>query len=174
MQNRKPNVLSRGAFGLRSIAPHAFLFCAALLVLTFLLFTQTFAYDTEAITVTPTQGPTGRLVTVTGTGWQDLGSRGIDVPIWIGFANQVADAHPDANGNFSVSFTIPINLPGPPDYVNGKLTVSAIIGNGGSADAIYTVDVAQSPGWYSGGPTTIYTDNSGLAIIWENSSTPRA
>ena len=70
----------------------------------------------EAIAVSPLLGPVGRTVTVIGTGWQDLGSRGIDVPIWIGFANQVADGHPDANGNFSVSFTIPLTLPPPPDF----------------------------------------------------------
>jgi hypothetical protein len=138
----------------------------------------------EAITVTPSQGPVGQTVTVTGTGWQDHASRGIDVPIWIGFGNQVADGHPDANGKFSVSFAIPLNLPSAPDFANGKLTISAIIGNGGSADAIYTVTTAATgtttspttgqsqptPGWYKNSdPSVIAELNTGLRVTWENS-----
>ena len=85
------------------------------------------------IAVTPLLGPAGQTVTVTGTGWHDHASRGIDVPIWIGFANQVASGHPDVNGTFNVSFTIPSSSP------EGNLQISAIIGNGGSADAYYFV-----------------------------------
>jgi hypothetical protein len=79
-------------------------------------------------------------VTVIGTGWREHGTRGTDVPIWIGFANVVARGHPDANGRFSVSFTI---LPSTPQ---GDLIISAIIGNGGSADTIYTVSDTQPMG----------------------------
>lgn len=82
----------------------------------------------EAISVNPTQGPAGSVVTVSGTGWYDHAG---DVLIWIGFA--VTLAHPDANGNFSIIVTIPPSSP------PGQLKISAIIGNGGSADAYFTV-----------------------------------
>lgn len=85
----------------------------------------------EAISVNPTQGPAGSVVTVSGTGWYDHASRGLDVLIWIGFT--VVLAHPDANGNFSINVTIPPSSP------PGQLKISAIIGNGGSADAYFTV-----------------------------------
>jgi len=121
------------------------------------------AFAREAIAVNPLQGPAGRIVTLTGTGWQDHGSRGLNTPIRIGSTGQVVNGHPDSNGNFSVNFTIPSSTS------KGPLTISAIIGNGGSADAIYTVDDAQSPGWYGGGPSILYEDNSGLVILWERS-----
>ena len=139
--------LIRGALRLLELASRRKIGSVVLVGMFLLIPLKAFA-DGEAIAVSPLLGPVGRTVTVIGTGWQDLGSRGIDVPIWIGFANQVADGHPDANGNFSVSFTIPLTLPPPPDFSNGKLTISAIIGNGGSADAIYTVANIQPPGCF--------------------------
>jgi hypothetical protein len=90
------------------------------------------AYNPQ-ITVSPEQGPAGTQVTVTGTGWEEHASRGISVPIEIGFANEVARGYPDANGKFSVSLTIPT------EAEVGELELLAIIGNGGSADATFTV-----------------------------------
>jgi uncharacterized protein YvpB len=93
---------------------------------------QVQAYNPQ-ITLSPEQGPAGTQVTVTGTGWTEHSSRGISVPIEIGFANEVARGHPDANGKFSVSLTIPTSAS------VGELELLAIIGNSGSADATFTV-----------------------------------
>lgn len=96
----------------------------------------------EAISINPTQGPPGTQVTVTGTGWDQQGSRGIDVPIQIsapGFpTTQVADPTPDPSGNFITTFIVPANVP------TGQLTILAIIGDGGSADAWFMV-TANAP-----------------------------
>jgi Cutinase len=105
---------------------------------------QPFA-DGEKLAVSPIWGPLGRTVTAIGSGWYDHARLGWDVPIWIGFANEVARGHPDANGEFSVSLTIPLNPP-PQEIINGKPRISAIIGNGGSADAFYTVSNTPPPG----------------------------
>ena len=118
--------------GLTRILP----LCAVLLPLVLLVPTEAFA--DEAISVSPSSGPVGQAVIVTGTGWHEHAVRGLDVPIWIGFGNEVARGHPDANGEFSVGFAIPINPP-PEEFINGKLRICAIIGNGGAALAFYTV-----------------------------------
>jgi hypothetical protein len=86
----------------------------------------------ECISLTPSQGPTGAQVTVNGTGWIDHANRGLDVPINIGMA-EVARAHPNADGTFRVGMTIPTTTP------EGEVEIDAIIGNGGSATARYTV-----------------------------------
>jgi hypothetical protein len=107
--------------------------CAVLLTL--LVPTTAFAF--EAIAVSPLLGPAGRTVTVYGTGWRGHGVRGLSVPIWIGFANEVARGHPDANGEFSVSFTIPPSTP------QGTLTITAITGYGDGRDTFYIVSDTQ-------------------------------
>jgi hypothetical protein len=115
------------------------LFCT-LLSLIWLMPTEAFAFG-EAISVSPSSGPAGQSVTIFGTGWHEHAIRGLDVPIWIGFANVVGTGHPDPNANdtFIVKdVKIPLNPP-PQEIVNGKLRISAIIGNGGSADAFYTI-----------------------------------
>src|SRR2546423_8897527 len=69
----------------------------------------------ETISINPPQGPPGTTVTVTGAGWDEHASRGLDVPIQISASGypttQVADAIPDPNGNFTASFAIPANVP---------------------------------------------------------------
>ncbi|WP_165430452.1 cutinase family protein [Streptomyces sp. BK239] len=97
-----------------------------------LLTPSTASAQGEAITLSPTQGPVNTPVTVHGTGWQDYFSRGLDVPINIG-TQQLADAHPDSNGEFTVTITIPESTP------LGVTRVDAILGNGGSASASFTV-----------------------------------
>ena len=71
---------------------------------------KAFAYG-EAIAVSPSLGLAGQEVTVIGTSWEDHGSRGLSVPIQIGFANEVARGYPDAGGKFAVNFTIPPSAP---------------------------------------------------------------
>jgi len=77
------------------------------LALPLALFVPTIAVSQEAISVSPASGPAGQMVTVLGTGWREHGTRGISVPIRIGFANTVARGQPDSNGVFRVKFAIP-------------------------------------------------------------------
>jgi hypothetical protein len=93
---------------------------------------------TQCISLSPSQGPAGAKVKVNGTGWHDHAIRRLDVPINIGMT-KVAHAHPSADGTFSVGMTIPTSTP------EGELEVDAIIGNGGSASARYTVTGGGSP-----------------------------
>ncbi|MFJ3140221.1 LysM peptidoglycan-binding domain-containing protein [Streptomyces sp. NPDC086843] len=102
-----------------------------------LLTPSTASAQGEAITLSPTQGPVNTPVTVHGTGWQDYFSRGLDVPINIG-TQQLADAHPDSNGEFTVTITIPASTP------PGVTRIDAILGNGGSASASFTVTESGS------------------------------
>lgn len=106
--------------------------------------TEAFAYG-EAISVSPPSGPAGQSVTIFGTGWYDHARLGYDVPILIG-TTEVGHGKPkpNDNGEFSVGITIPLNPP-PSEIVNGKLRISAIIGNGGSADAFYTISNTTLP-----------------------------
>jgi hypothetical protein len=90
------------------------------------------------ISLAPSRGPAGAQVTVNGTGWIDHANRGLDVPINIGMA-EVARAHPNADGTFRVGLTIPTSTP------EGEVELDAIIGNGGSATAQYTVTGGGSP-----------------------------
>lgn len=85
----------------------------------------------EAIRVSPSSGPAGSTVTVSGTGWEEHGSRGISVPIAIDGVS-VATAHPNASGTFRVRATIP-------KKASGTVRISAIIGNGGAAEATFKV-----------------------------------
>jgi hypothetical protein len=119
---------------------HFLLLYALGLVLSMLVPTKALAFG-ESISVSPSSGPLGQTVTIFGTGWHEHAIRGLDVPIWIGFANEVGRGHPDPNANDSFivkDVKIPLNPP-PQEIVNGKLRISAIIGNGGSADAFYTI-----------------------------------
>lgn len=93
---------------------------------------------TECISLNPSQGPAGAQISVNGTGWHDHAVRGLNVPINIGMT-EVARAHPSANGTFNVRITIPTSAPA------GQLEIDAIIGNGGSATAQYTVTGAGAP-----------------------------
>lgn len=101
------------------------------MAVTLLMPATAFAQD-ESITLSPTQGPVNTRVIVHGTGWQEHFSHGLDVPIQIEH-EQVADAHPDSHGEFTVAVIIPGTAP------SGPVTISAIIGNGGSADATFSV-----------------------------------
>ncbi|WKX07428.1 cutinase family protein [Streptomyces sp. NL15-2K] len=92
----------------------------------------------EAISLSPTEGPAGTTVTVTGTNWEEHASRGLDVPINIG-TSQLAVAHPAANGDFVVDIEIPRATP------PGAVRIDAIIGNGGSASATFTVTESSNP-----------------------------
>jgi uncharacterized repeat protein (TIGR01451 family) len=84
----------------------------------------------EAISINPTQGPPGTNVTVTGTGWQP----GWTVPIGTDLSpTPLVTAIADSSGTFSISITIPSSAPA------GQLRIWAVIGNGGSADAWFTV-----------------------------------
>ncbi|MEV0982343.1 cutinase family protein [Streptomyces sp. NPDC049915] len=102
-----------------------------------LLTPSTASAQGEAIALSPTQGPVNTRVTVHGTGWQDYFSRGLDVPINIG-SQQLADAHPDSSGEFTVTITIPESTP------LGVTRIDAILGNGGSASASFTVTESGS------------------------------
>jgi hypothetical protein len=102
-----------------------------------LLTPSTASAQGEAITLSPTQGPVNTPVAVHGTGWQDYFSRGLDVPINIG-TQQLADAHPDSYGEFTVTITIPASTP------LGVTRIDAILGNGGSASASFTVTESGS------------------------------
>lgn len=117
------------------LATRSLLVCAVWLLISFV--PAKASTGSEAIVVNPLVGRAGDTVTVIGTGWREHGTRGIDVPIWIGFANEVARGHPAVNGTFIVQFNIPSSSP------EGELTISAIIGNGGSADALYIVSATR-------------------------------
>ena len=93
----------------------------------------------QAISISPTEGPAGTVETITGTGWKYPGENNESVPIWIGVANEVARGYPDTNGNFSASAKIPLDSP------PGQLTLAAIVGNGGSADAYFNVTAGPTP-----------------------------
>jgi len=118
------------------------LLCALGLVVVLLVPIEAFAFG-EAIELRPPGGPLGKSATVVGTGWHEHGIRGLDVPIWIG-TTEVGRGNPNANGDFSIDIMIPLNPP-PSEIVNGKLRISAIIGNGGSADAFYIITAGGQP-----------------------------
>jgi len=88
--------------------------------------------DPEQITVQPSSGPAGSIVMVTGTGWTDSGERGWPVPINIGMT-EVGRGDPDATGSFRTNLQIPAQTPA------GEVELDAIIGNGSSARAWFTV-----------------------------------
>jgi hypothetical protein len=103
-----------------------------------------------SITVNPTQGPPGTTVTVTGSGWGDFASRGwpVDIQTTIGARTM---AQPNASGTFSVPLTIPESAP------PGHVDIMAMLGNGSSVTASFTITQSDlgSAGskQTSGGPT---------------------
>ncbi|MFC9588250.1 IPT/TIG domain-containing protein [Streptomyces sp. NPDC056944] len=98
----------------------------------------------ESISLSPSSGAPGSTVRVVGSGWEEHGSRSIDVPIMIA-GSQVAVAHPNSAGTFRVSIKIPAST-------SGQVEISAIIGNGGAASARFTV-TDRSTGQKDGCPT---------------------
>ncbi|MGW0809817.1 cutinase family protein [Nonomuraea sp. NPDC002799] len=87
----------------------------------------------ETISVNPASGPPGTQVTVTGEGWPG------DWTVPIGTAvspGALVTGRSDAQGEFTVKLTIPDRAPA------GPLRIWAVIGNGGSADAWFTVGQA--------------------------------
>lgn len=140
----------------------------------------------ESISVSPSSGPSGATVIVAGAGWEEHGSRHLDVPIMID-GEQVADPTPDASGTFRVAVTIP-------KPATGSVVISAIIGNGGSADAIFKVkDCPKNPTmasvpksgvvgskfvqkgntWLPGGKVRITLPHGSKALFLAQSATPR-
>ncbi|MCA1836230.1 MAG: hypothetical protein LC721_07860, partial [Actinobacteria bacterium] len=100
-----------------------------ILLLTLPLLVTASAYG-ESISLNPKQGPPETVVTVTGSGF----GPNYYVPIELGeLPNPLATAHVDDNRAFTAHLTIPTLTPA------GKLRVSAIMRNGGSADAEFTV-----------------------------------
>jgi hypothetical protein len=108
----------------------------------------------ECISLTPSQGLAGAQVTVNGTGWIDHANRGLDVPINIGMT-ELARAHPNADGTFRVGLTIPTSAP------EGEVEIDAIIGNGGSASARYTVTGQTQPPTTCPSPSAYFSRTSG-------------
>jgi hypothetical protein len=98
-----------------------------------LLLVPTSASAQESISVSPSSGAPGTKVTVTGSGWEEHGSRGITVPITID-GTYVATARPSTGGTFHVRLVIPGSA-----SAGQVLTISAIIGNGGAVDTAFTV-----------------------------------
>jgi hypothetical protein len=109
---------------------------------------------TQCISLSPSQGQAGAQVTVNGTGWIDHANRGLDVPINIGMT-EVARAHPNADGTFNVGLTIPTSTP------EGESEIDAIIGNGGSASARYTITGQTSPPTTCPSPSVYFSRTSG-------------
>ncbi|MEW2412654.1 hypothetical protein AB0953_02845 [Streptomyces sp. NPDC046866] len=83
----------------------------------------------ESITINPTSGTAGTKVIVTGSGWEENGSRGIRTPITVN-GSPVGTAVPDSGGTFRTSITIP-------DFGNKRIVteVAALTGSGGAATA---------------------------------------
>ncbi|MEU9037380.1 IPT/TIG domain-containing protein [Streptomyces sp. NPDC048352] len=104
---------------------------ATTLGLALLLYPPTAAAAGGNISLSPSSGPAGSTVRVIGTGWEEHGSSGIDVPITVA-GSPVAVAHPNAAGTFRLTIKIPASA-------SGSVEVSAIIGNGGAASAQFTV-----------------------------------
>jgi hypothetical protein len=133
-----------------------------ILLLTLLLLVTASAYG-ESISLNPKQGPPETEVTVTGSGF----GPNYYVPIELGeLPSPLATAHVNDNRAFRTRLTIPALTPA------GKLRVSAIMRNGGSAHAEFTVtagpasqqtqaSVTLTP--TSGPPGTVITaDGSGF------------
>lgn len=133
-----------------------------ILLLTLLLLVTASAYE-ESISLNPKLGPPGAEVTVTGSGF----GPNYYVPIELGESpGPLATAHVNDNRAFRTRLTIPALTPA------GKLRVSAIMRNGGSAHAEFTVtagpasqqtqaSVTLTPA--SGPPGTVITaDGSGF------------
>lgn len=133
-----------------------FLAVLATFGLALLLLPSTASAYGESISIKPTHGTAGTKVTVTGSGWEENGSRGIQTPITIN-GTQVGTATPNASGTFRTTVTIP-NL-GDKRLV---VDVSAITGSGGAATAQF-VYLAPSKGTKPGkcAPSIYITPGSG-------------
>ena len=121
--------------------------------------------DPEQITVNPASGPAGSTVTVTGTGWTDHAELGWPVPINIGMM-EVARGSPDATGSFRTSLQIPAQTPA------GEVEIDAIIGNGSSARAWFTVTAAAET--VPAPPSNLTVHPVGPRLIrldWQDNST---
>ncbi|WP_367323592.1 hypothetical protein [Streptomyces sp. HUAS ZL42] len=159
---------------------------AAVVAIVSLFFPPTASAVGESISVSPSSGPPGATVIVTGAGWEEHGSRHIDVPIMIG-GEQVADPTPDASGTFRIAVTIPRSA-------TGSVVISAIIGNGGSADVIFKVNdcptnptmatvprsgtvgskfIQKGNNWLPGGTVRITLPHGSKALFLTQSATPR-
>ncbi|WP_078960552.1 IPT/TIG domain-containing protein [Streptomyces sp. NRRL WC-3618] len=90
----------------------------------------------EAISVSPATGPAGSAVTISGTGWEEHGSRELSVSITMD-GTPVATAHPSKSGTFRVHATVPKSA-------SGTVKISAIIGNGGAAYATFKVGAKRA------------------------------
>jgi hypothetical protein len=106
--------------------------CALLLTLLLLVTASTYG---ESVSLNPKQGAPETEVTVTGSGsWANY-----DVPIKLNESpSPVVTAHADDSRAFTTHLTIPASTP------TGNLRVSAIIGNGGFADADFTVTAGSA------------------------------
>jgi len=124
-----------------------FLAVLATFGLALLLLPSTASAYGESISLNPTSGTTGTKVTVTGSGWEENGSRGITTPITINGA-QVGTAAPNSSGTFSTTIIIP-NLGDSRKVVD----VSALTGSGGAATAQF-VYVRGGTGTKPGNPAT--------------------
>lgn len=88
------------------------------------------AQEQRQISISPTSGPAGTLVTVKGSGWVDYVQDGVEIQVE-GGAGTVAQ--PDQNGAFNTTITIPDSAP------PGTRWVTAIYGNGDGATVYFTV-----------------------------------
>jgi hypothetical protein len=106
--------------------------CALLLTLPLLVTASAYG---ESVSLNPKQGPPETEAAVTGSGFRP----NFDVPIELGeFPRPVVTAHANNNRAFTTRVIIPPSTP------VGHLRVSAIIANGESADADFTVTAGSA------------------------------
>src|SRR3954470_15717929 len=88
------------------------------------------AVEQRQISISPTSGPAGSKVTVTGSGWIDYVVDGVLITLdGVG----IVVAHPNDGGNFTTVISIPDSYP------PGAHSVSAIYGNGSGWTVAFTV-----------------------------------
>ena len=103
------------------------------------------------IELSPTSGPPGTSITVTGTNWTHPSwADGVPINIYQNYGNgnlkRLAEAHsgpPDNAGNFRISMTIPASAEA------GLVTVGTLTGGGYAPDADFTVAGAKHSATYS-------------------------
>jgi hypothetical protein len=142
------------------------------------------AFAQQAISVSPRSGPPGTLVTVTGSGFtHEIYAAGVPIDIsvnhgngqWDSLQNGVAHPRPNAEGLFTATFPIPAHAP-----VGALLAISAVTGDGGSADADFTVTgqittppAEEPPSGPPAMPTKLTVIPSGprtIEIEWQDNS----